>query len=42
MIPLSWEDVNLVEALLDRFDAIGDELVRGLSKFHWVMDMKPR
>ena len=42
MIPLSWEDVNLVELLVDRFDAIGDELVRGLSSFHWVMDMKPR
>ena len=39
---LSWEDVNLVEALLDRFDTIDDELVTGLSSFHWVMDMKPR
>ena len=42
MIPLSWEDVNLVEPLVDRFDSIGDELVRGLSSFQWVMDMKPR
>ena len=42
VFPLSWEDINLVEALVDRFDTIGDELVRGLSSFHWVMDMKPR
>ena len=41
-IPLSWEDVNLVEALVERIDTIGDELVRGLSSFHWLMDMKPR
>jgi hypothetical protein len=40
LFPLSWEDVNLVEALVDRFDTIGDELVTGLSSFHWVMDMK--
>ena len=39
MFPLSWEDVNLVETLVDRFDTISDE---GLSTFHWVMDMKPR
>ena len=42
VFPLSWEDVNLVEALVDRFDTIGNELVRGLYSFHWVMDMKPR
>ena len=42
MISLSWEDVNLVDPLVDRFDAVGDELVRGLSCFHRVMDMKPR
>ena len=36
VFPLSWENVNLVEALLDR------ALVTGLSSFHWVMDMKPR
>jgi hypothetical protein len=42
LFPLSWEDVNLVEALVDRLDTIGDELVTGLSSFHWVMDMKPR
>ena len=40
MIP--WEDMNLVEPLVDRFDAISDELVRGLCSFHWVMNMKPR
>ena len=39
MIPLSWEDVNLVEPQVDRFNDIGDER---LSLFHWVMDMKPR
>ena len=32
----------MVEELVDRFDTIGDELVRGLSTFHWVRDMKPR
>ncbi len=42
LFPLSWENVNLVEALVDRFDTIGDELVRELSSFHWFMDMKPR
>ena len=42
VISLSWEDVNLVEPLVDRFDSIGDELVRELSSFHWVMDLKPR
>ena len=40
MISLSWEDVNLVDPLVDRFDAVG-ELVRGLP-FHSVTDMKPR
>ena len=42
VFPLSWEDVNLVEALVDRFDTIGNEPVRGLYSFQWVMDMKPR
>ena len=39
VIPLSWKDVNLVEPLVDRFDFIGDELVRGISSFYWVMDI---
>ena len=38
---LSWEDINLVKALVGRFDTTGDELVRGVSSFHWVMDMNP-
>ena len=41
-IPLSRKDVNLVEPLVDRVNVIGDELVRGLSSFHWVMNMKHR